>query len=307
MRNTIADFMEHDEALNQLPAFEAQKNATLHERKLTWTAYLHLLRQPKIIWADELVLLCASLMLCKEIIVVSTKQNGAPTCYVAAKRNVDWPFPYTTPPLTLGYLQDRHYESLHQIKSTIGSQSPIATTECQSSTQGPSTQSGGLPVKPSSGVVRQGSHGPSAPSGGHLGVTQKPSACSKGPPIMPSKGGVMHGPSTRSGGQPVAPSKSTTLRPTTSSGEQSKCKGCGESWRSLLQHLRGPCKQFYSEQDRQALKQKADDAHRLKDAQNKREKRTDPTFRQKENAGKRAAYDQNRENERTRKKTSYKQ
>ena len=51
MRNKIADFMETDEVLNQLPAFQAQKIATLSRYPShTWHTYLQELRKPKIIW-----------------------------------------------------------------------------------------------------------------------------------------------------------------------------------------------------------------------------------------------------------------
>ena len=115
VRNIIAAFMEHNEALHQLPAFQEQKNETLQDKKLTWSVYLQELRQPQIMRdyvGDELVVFCASLLFGKEIVIV-TKDKGAPTSYVAAKKNDDWPFPYSTPPLTLAYLQDRHYEPLH--------------------------------------------------------------------------------------------------------------------------------------------------------------------------------------------------
>ena len=65
VRIAIADFMEQNEALHQLPAFQEQKNDTLQDKKMTWSVYLQELRHPQIFRdyvGDELVLLCASLM-----------------------------------------------------------------------------------------------------------------------------------------------------------------------------------------------------------------------------------------------------
>ena len=107
MRNKIADFMETDEALHWLPAFEEQKRETLRSYpSFTWETYLRELRKPRIIWADGLVLLCASLLFGKEIEVVTTKQDGVPTTYTSVKRNIDWSVPYTNPPLRLGSNHD---------------------------------------------------------------------------------------------------------------------------------------------------------------------------------------------------------
>ena len=130
VRITIADFMEDNEALHQLPAFQVQKNNTLQDKKLTWSVYLQELRHPQILRdyvGDELVLLCASLMFGKEIVVVTTDKKGAPTSYVAAGKINEWPTPYSTPPLTLGYLQNLHYEPLHRRPL----QSDAFTTECK--------------------------------------------------------------------------------------------------------------------------------------------------------------------------------
>ena len=132
VRNKIADYMRDDEILHQLPAFQEQKDETLRSYpSLTWSTYLQQLRLPKIIWGDELVLLCASLLFGKEIIVVTTKQQGVACWYKAAQRNIDWPFPYTEPPLVLGNLHERHFESIHRIGYYTGSQVPVGRSEQQ--------------------------------------------------------------------------------------------------------------------------------------------------------------------------------
>ena len=129
MRNRLADFMQTDEALNQLSAFEEQKRVTLASRKMTWPTYLQELRKPKIIWADELVLLSASLLFGKEINVLTTKQGGEPCWYTPYKQNINWPYPYSNPPMALGNLQERHYESLHQIETNAVPHIPPARPE----------------------------------------------------------------------------------------------------------------------------------------------------------------------------------
>ena len=129
MRNKIADFLQHDEALHQLPAFQDQRDETLRSYPhLTWSAYLQELRKPKIIWFDELCLLSASLLFGKEIIVVTTERDGSPCWYKAAERHIDWPFLFTEPPLVLGNLHERHYESIHRIGTYARSLGPPART-----------------------------------------------------------------------------------------------------------------------------------------------------------------------------------
>ena len=65
VRNQIADYMQTDETLHQLPAFQDQREVTLRSYPThTWSTYLQELRKPNIIWGDELCILAASLLYC---------------------------------------------------------------------------------------------------------------------------------------------------------------------------------------------------------------------------------------------------
>ena len=96
--------MERNEDLHQLPAFQEQKDATLGDYpEYTFDFYCFQMRKCRVLWADGLVLLCTSLMLGREIVLV-THDKGKAKWYVGAKANIDWPYTYMTPPLTLSYL-----------------------------------------------------------------------------------------------------------------------------------------------------------------------------------------------------------
>ena len=126
VRDLIATYMKTNQALHQLPAFQTQRRVTMESYpNHTWSSYLQELRKPKIIWCDELCLLAVSLMLGKEIIVVTTDREGVPCVYKAVQRNVDWPYPYSEPPLILANLHERHYESLHPIDPNFRLQVPL--------------------------------------------------------------------------------------------------------------------------------------------------------------------------------------
>ena len=125
VRDWIATSMEKDLEIRELSAFQMQRKVTMESYpNLSWEMYLQELRKPKVIWCDELCLLVVSLLLRKEIILVTTDRQGVPCVYKCVKRNDDWHYPYSEPPLILANLHERHYESLHLIESNLTLQLP---------------------------------------------------------------------------------------------------------------------------------------------------------------------------------------
>ena len=72
--------------------------------------------------------------------------------FKAFQRNEYWPVPYTEPPLILGNLHERHYESIHPIYPNLELQVPLTLSGHIPSKDTPPTSSKDHPVSP----VREG-------------------------------------------------------------------------------------------------------------------------------------------------------
>ena len=111
-RFKLAHFMETDPMLHANQAFILQRDITLANENLSWEAYLARVRTPYKD-ADELVTLCTALFVGKNIMQVSyTNTPERPWSHVAGPAE-GWPAA-TAPPLTIGYLNQRHYMPLRR-------------------------------------------------------------------------------------------------------------------------------------------------------------------------------------------------
>ena len=119
LRKAVLDFMETNTILHGIEEWDLQKEATLIEesrlakREVTWSDYLRKMRQDRE-WADELVVRSTAYFLGKDIIL-ATQTHGRPDSWnPIIGRDKVWPFPIKTPPLTFGYLHERHFEPIHR-------------------------------------------------------------------------------------------------------------------------------------------------------------------------------------------------
>ena len=119
LRKDLFKFMETNTILHGIEEWDLQKKATLREesrlakREVTWSEYLRKMRQDRE-WADELVVRSLAYFLGKDIILASEERGQPDSWYPIIGRDKVWPFPIKTPPLTLGYLHPRHFESIHR-------------------------------------------------------------------------------------------------------------------------------------------------------------------------------------------------
>ena len=89
------------------------EESRLAKREVTWSDYLRKMRQDRE-WADELVVRSTAYFLGKDIIL-ATQTHGRPDSWNhIIGRDKVWPFPIKTPPLTFGYLHERHFEPIHR-------------------------------------------------------------------------------------------------------------------------------------------------------------------------------------------------
>ena len=101
--------MEKNITLHNIPEWKTQLGATLHDQKKTWPQYLTHMRKNHID-ADELVLRTLAFYFQRDIIILSKD-----SWYAVIKREKEWPFPINTPPLTIAYLDRRHFEPIERI------------------------------------------------------------------------------------------------------------------------------------------------------------------------------------------------
>ena len=88
------------------------RNNTLKHMGLSWEAYLARIRT-HYKDADDLAVWCMALFLGKDILQVSETSREEDGWWTSQFCK-DWPSPPTTPPLTIGYLNQRHFMALRR-------------------------------------------------------------------------------------------------------------------------------------------------------------------------------------------------
>ena len=71
-------------------------------------------------WADELAIMSMAIFLGKDIMQVSKDSKKDNPWYIIPGQLQGWPYPVTTPPLTMGNLHPLHFEALQSKHSAIG-------------------------------------------------------------------------------------------------------------------------------------------------------------------------------------------
>ena len=276
LRKAVLDFMETNTTLHGIEEWDLQKEVTLMEesrlakREVTWSDYLRKMRQDRE-WADELVVRSTAYFLGKDIIL-ATQTHGRPDSWnPIIGRDKVWPFPIRTPPLTFGYLHERHFEPIRRKPMT-------SANECrgcnfrEESLKEHITQTIPCQLFYSVDELTASTLNPVAP-----GPVPRPREAPRQVGSMKSRVPVPRSSAPLDQREPV------NLKCTST---DTQCLGCSKPFKFILRHLaqtKGPCNKFYTEQDKKALIEKANTANRDKTAQRMREQRLDKTHRRNEN------------------------
>ena len=110
LRKALAHFMFSNSTLHTLESFILQREITLKIENLSWQAYLDKVSTSKD--ADDLILLSMAHFVGKDIMLTSYNSTKKDPWRRIEGQTKGWNLPISTPPLTIGFLKQGHYEAL---------------------------------------------------------------------------------------------------------------------------------------------------------------------------------------------------
>ena len=123
LRKALAHFMISNSTLHTLESFILQRVITLKKENLSWQAYLYKVSTSKD--ADDLIFLSMAHFLGKDIMLITENSTKKDPWRRIEGQTKGWTLPVTTPPLTIGFLKQGHYEALKRTPpSTDDTQCP---------------------------------------------------------------------------------------------------------------------------------------------------------------------------------------
>ena len=108
LRKEVVDFTRTNPLLQTLDVFEDAKKLRGQE----WNSYLHEMRQSGK-WADEFIICMTALFVGKDILL-ATNTNTPDRPFNPIELAADGPFNSTIPPITLGHLNQRHFDPIER-------------------------------------------------------------------------------------------------------------------------------------------------------------------------------------------------
>ena len=107
LREDVVDFTRTNPLLQTLDVFEDAKKLRGRE----WNSYLHDMRLSGKCWADEFIICMTALFVGKDILL-ATNTNTPDRPFNPVELAADGPFTSTIPPITLGHLNQRHFDPI---------------------------------------------------------------------------------------------------------------------------------------------------------------------------------------------------
>ena len=107
LREDVVDFAWTDPLVQSLDVFEDAKKL----RGKDFDSYLAEMRLPRVQWADEFMICMTALFVGKDILL-ATSTNTPEQPFNPVELAKDGPFTSSIPPITLGHLNDRHFDPI---------------------------------------------------------------------------------------------------------------------------------------------------------------------------------------------------